>query len=110
MRAEEQIVSFTGFVNLSQLDGAVKELSRALKKKKPVTISFSEVTDIDLAGIQVLFAARKYSESHGGTMKLGGTIASSVSDRFQTAGFIDHPVTTGDDLETALFRGGERRV
>lgn len=102
-KAETQgIVNLSGVLYTDRAAALKKELEEALAGSGPVLVSLSLVEDIDLACLQVLYAARRSAKALGREFHFVGSIPSRLCKRLCAAGFLrGHPERT-EDVEAGL--------
>jgi anti-anti-sigma regulatory factor len=78
------------------------ELSAALLKGGNVLLNLSEVGELDLSCLQVMYAARAQAKASGQSLHLSGQASKGVVSRLVACGFLRGPTERSGDLESAL--------
>jgi anti-anti-sigma regulatory factor len=82
---------------------AVKEaLGKALAAASIILVDISSAEDIDLAGLQVLYAARAEAKAGGKELHFAGTMPARVVKRLSSCGFLRGVPGSAAEFETAL--------
>ena len=77
-------------------------IREALTKSNRIEFDLSEVAEMELPVLQVLYAAAQSAVSAGGCVDLCGTIQKSVASRLMVAGFSKAMAVDGHDLQSRL--------
>lgn len=102
MSAKVTVVNLSGRVTLPNVAEFQKNLQESIDKKPLVYASLSQTEEIDLSGIQLLYAARRYASERGTDFHLIGSVPESIAERLYRTGFISQIVRDGKELESAL--------
>lgn len=103
MSGNVHIVNLTGDLIVGRIGEAADALRTALAAQRKMTLmSLSGVTDIDLAGVQLLYSARRQADLDGLALHLTGAVPEIVSRRLLQGGFIRRAVSDGRDLGEQL--------
>ena len=92
----EKTCSIDGVADLTQ------KIRVALSKSNAIEFDLSEVTELELPVIQVLYAAALSADSRGGSANLAGVIQESVASRLLVTGFSKAAVRDGQGLQSGL--------
>ncbi len=103
MEQDLQVVSLEGGATIAEADALRVRLSEAVESTSKVLINLSHVTRMDLAGIQVLYAARKSATAHGVAFHLTGTVSDAVREAFEAGGFVKQAPADARELEATLL-------
>ncbi len=79
-----------------------RELLQALESADIVSLSLTEVEEVEICFVQILYGAANYARARGKVFNITGRVAPAVSDSFRRAGFIDRDVRDGRELGEAL--------
>ncbi len=102
----QKLVAPGGVLGIETASPLRQELLAALAGSDEVLFDFSGAEDIDLAVLQVLYAARRSAELGKVRFSLMGKVSEKISKRLQVAGFTHSPCRTGEELETSLVDYG----
>ncbi len=102
MSANVKVVNLLGDLTLSTVDERAEEIRRSLESAPMVLLSLSRTTGIDLAGIQLLYAARRYAEKAGRSLHITGSVAEPVAQKLFKCGFTESLIRQGRDLDENL--------
>jgi anti-anti-sigma regulatory factor len=102
MSTKIKVINFTGFVNVASFAAWQQEIESALKSHSSVRISLSQVEDIDLAGVQLLYAARRRAFALKKEIQIVGDVQESVALRLHQCGFTRTVEHDGRSLNEAL--------
>jgi anti-anti-sigma regulatory factor len=82
------------------------EITKALEASDLVHLDFSHVEELDLACLQLIYAARSTAKTTGKRIGLVGLPSPHATKRLAAAGFLHpNPGTDENPLETALIDG-----
>tara|TARA_B100000614_G_C14431349_1_gene446267 strand:- start:203 stop:550 length:348 start_codon:yes stop_codon:yes gene_type:complete len=107
MSTKVKVVSLTGEVVLSTLHEHRTQIAAALEERSLVLLSLGLVEEIDLYGVQLLYAARRHADGVGRELHLTGDVPEHVARRLYEGGFVSAVVRDGRELETALHEFGD---
>lgn len=79
------------------------ELEAALAASSYVLLDLSQVEDIGLASLQLIYAARRSALAEGKNLHLMGSLNPRIVSRLGTAGFIKGEPDRAEELEAALI-------
>lgn len=79
-----------------------KAYLQSLAEKGNMSVDMSAITDIDLAGIQILVALIRESVAQKKEIHFTGTVFPGVQARLQLAGFNEDLCDTGERFEHAI--------
>ena len=96
------IINLHGTLSVERSSSLKDELGQALEEQDTVLISISLVEEIDLACLQVFYAAKAQAAAEGKELRFIGSVPSRVTARLATCGFLRRRVDSADDLESAL--------
>ncbi len=80
-----------------------KKYLELLTGEDDVIFDVSEITDIDLAGLQILLALFKQAAIEKKKLRLTGIVGDNLQSCAVTAGISDTPCRTGEELEQAII-------
>lgn len=110
MSTNVKIVNLDGEITLSNAQNAATTIRHAIDEKTMVLLSLSRATDIDLAGIQVIYAARRYALKKRRSFHITGSIPEVIANRFYQSGFTSRVYLDGRDLDSGLAEFGSSEV
>lgn len=105
-KPNQKLVAPEGPLGIEAAGPLKRELLAAFEEADEVLFDLSRAEDIDLAVLQVLYAARRSAERGNIRFSLMGTVADKISRRVQVAGFTRNPCRTGEELEASLVDYG----
>jgi anti-anti-sigma regulatory factor len=97
-----RIINLQGSLGVDRAATLKTEISEALSASDNVLLSVSLVEDIDLACLQVLYAARAQASRDGKELHFLGSVPSRVSKRLVACGYLRGVTEHADDFESAL--------
>lgn len=101
-----KVVNLVGEVVLSTVSAHRTQIEEALQERSTVLASLSQVEDIDLFGVQLLYAARRYAERSNKEFHLSGEVPELVARRLHETGFVDMVIRDGRELDRSLHEFG----
>ena len=110
MSAKIKVVNLVGNVNLSALESLAEEIRASLAERETVLLSLSQAADIDLGGIQLLYAARRYAEKQGKSLHITGSIPETVARRLHRGGFTEDLLLDGRELDERMHGFNEGKA
>lgn len=106
MSDKVKVVNLVGEVVLSTVADHRARITEALNHRSKVFVSLSQVEDIDLFGVQLLYAARRYAERLDKEFHLNGEVPELVARRLHETGFVETVVRDGRELDRQLHEFG----
>jgi len=103
MEQDLQVVSLEGGATIAEAESLQKRLTEALESTAKVLVNLSHVTQMDLAGIQVLYAARTEAGRRGVAFHLTGTVSDAAREALEAGGFVKHASAEAKELEAAML-------
>lgn len=97
-----KVVNLQGSITVSAVDKLAGEIRESLKKAQTIMLSLSHATDIDLAGVQLLYAARRYAEKKKKELHFTGSVPEPVARKLLLSGFTEELILEGSALEERL--------
>jgi anti-anti-sigma regulatory factor len=97
-----KIVNLHGSLLVDRAVALKDELSEALEGSDNVLLGISEVEDIGLACLQVLYAAKKRASASGKELHFHGALPPRLSKRLAACGFLRSVSEAADGFESAL--------
>ncbi|MBU0928803.1 MAG: STAS domain-containing protein [Spirochaetes bacterium] len=85
--SEIKTVSLRGAYAIDRAVDLARELGDVLAKSRIVHIDLSEVEELDLPAIQVLYAAAGSALARGGALRFVGTASAALCSRLISSGF-----------------------
>jgi len=102
-RPEDQAdLPLSGVINIENSAKIAVLLSDAINKYENLAIDLSGVKELDLPGIQLLYAACHTASDKGKTFTLTGSIAPEAVRKLLYAGFIQNSCSSGEALMAML--------
>lgn len=105
-----KVVNLVGEVVLSTVADNKARVEEALGERSKVFASLTQVEDIDLFGVQLLYAARRYAERVGKEFHLTGEVSERVARRLHETGFVETVVRDGRELDRQLHEFGQHQT
>lgn len=106
MSTKVKVVNLAGSVTLSTVPDLKEKLLSSIDEKPLVYASLSQAEEIDLSGIQLLYAARRYALSKGKEFHLTGAVPETIAERLFRSGFISRLAREGKELDEGLHEFG----
>jgi anti-anti-sigma regulatory factor len=78
-------------------------MAAALEKSRKVIVDLSHVEELDLACLQVLYAARRAAQASGGELHFSGTVSPRIAKRLSAAGVLSGTPGRAEDFEALLL-------
>lgn len=110
MSEKIKVVNLVGEVVLSTVAEHKARVEEALAERSKVFASLTQVEDIDLFGVQLLYAARRYAERVGKEFHLTGEVPERVARRLHDTGFVETVVRDGRELDRQLHEFGQQQT
>lgn len=82
-----QVVSAGASLTVENVANLRERILAAFEKAQNVTLGLSRVERIDLAGVHVLYAARREAEKRGKVFRMQGALHANVGEMLVTGGF-----------------------
>jgi len=98
----QDTVKLIGQLTVDRASTIKDEISQAFRKRAIVLLDFSQVEDLDLACLQVLFSAKLGAAAAGKELHFLGTLPERVSRRLVSCGILRADTDHAEDFETAL--------
>ncbi len=97
-----KIVNLHGSLTVDRAAALMGEISEALKGGENVLLSISLVEDLDLACLQVFYAAKAEARAAGKELHFLGSVPMRISKRLVACGFLHGVSEHAEDFESAL--------
>ncbi|TVR70179.1 MAG: STAS domain-containing protein [Spirochaetaceae bacterium] len=110
MSSNVKVVNLTGSVTVSSVDALAGQIRDSVAEKEMVLLSLSQATEIDLAGVQLLYAARRYAVGQGKALHITGAVPMPVAQRLLRCGFTEELIQDGRALDEGLHGFSEGTV
>ncbi|MEX2443667.1 MAG: STAS domain-containing protein [Alkalispirochaeta sp.] len=110
MSEKIKVVNLVGEVVLSTVADHRTRIRNALDERATVFASLTRVEEIDLYGVQMLYAARRYAERVGKEFHLTGDVPELVARRLHETGFVESVVRDGRELDRRLHEFGREET
>jgi|GEM_PF-1305907 len=110
MSTKVKVVNIDGEITLPHAESVAQTIQKALDEKPMVLLSLSQARDIDLAGIQVIYAARRYAQKKDRSFHITGAVPETIARRLHQAGFSHGIYLDGRDLDARLVEFGSSEV
>jgi anti-anti-sigma regulatory factor len=98
-----KVVNLQGSLLVDRAAALKDELVEALEGSDNVLLGISQVEDLDLACLQVLYAAKKSATSAGKELHFLGSVPSRLSKRLAACGFLGGASGNAEEFESALL-------
>ena len=102
MSTKVSVVNLHGDITVSRVPELQELLRTHIDAKPMVVASLSQAEEIDLAGVQLLYAARRYAARQDKRFELTGTVPEAVATRLFRTGFVSTVVRDGKELTAQL--------
>ena len=102
MSTKVRVVNLEGRVTLATVEKLQERLRKQIDEKPVVLASLSQTDEIDLAGVQLLYAARRYAVEHGKEFHLTGSVPERVARTLFESGFVPIVLRDGKELDESL--------
>ena len=79
-----------------------KQIREALASSNKIEFDLTQVTDLELPTIQILYAASQSARLAGGEARLVGSVQDTVASRFLLTGFTKTLVKDGQTLQDRM--------
>ena len=96
------IINLHGALTIERAVGLKDEITAALDASDNVLLSLSLVEDLDLACLQVFYAAAKTSAARGKQLHFVGTVPSKIVKRLAACGLTRGISGRAEDFESGL--------
>jgi len=96
------IVNLSGSLTIDRASALKDELLAALSASSNVHVSLSLAEELDLACLQVLYAAKKSAVSLGKEFHFAGTMPDRVLKRLAACGLCSSAASRAEDFEAGL--------
>jgi anti-anti-sigma factor len=108
MEQDLNVVSLEGGATIAEAETVRDRLAGAIDGSAKVLVNLSHITRMDLAGIQVLYAARREADARGVAFHLTGSVSDAVREALEAGGFVKEAAADARELEASLldFAGG----
>jgi len=97
------VLSPSGALIIDRASAFKSEMADALGKSKKIVVDLSHVEELDLACLQVLYAARRAAMALGGELHFSGTVSSRIAKRLSAAGVLSGTPGRAEDFEASLL-------
>jgi anti-anti-sigma regulatory factor len=97
-----KIVNLHGSLTIDRASALKAEIGEALGLSDNVLLSLSLVEDLDLACLQVFYAAKASAVAAGKELHFLGSVPSRVSGRLAACGFLRGTPGRAEEFESAL--------
>jgi anti-anti-sigma regulatory factor len=97
-----RVVTLQGDLSIQKASGLADELKSVLDQADRVVLDIGHAERIDLACIQVLYAAKKTADGMGKELVFNGAVAPEIAATLAVGGFCKTPPEDGTELGAAL--------
>lgn len=97
------VYCFRPVCTIAQAEKTVKDLSTALAKHREILCDLSEITEIDLSFIQILYSAKKEAVKQNKELHLTGTVPEVVKKAFLIGGFCSDATDAAEIFEKMIY-------
>ncbi len=98
-----KVVSPGRNLTVDQAERVKSEILTAFESSKVVAMALSNVETIDLAGVHLLYGAKREAAKQGKTFRLTGTVQHNVAQTLVTSGFSSEVPSDANELSTMLL-------
>jgi len=98
-----KIVNLSGPLIVDRSQALKDELTAAIAESSDIHVSLSLIEDLDLACLQVLYAAKRQAGAEGKGFHFSGTVPSRVVRRLAAAGILKGSHQRAEDFEADLI-------
>jgi len=106
--SSKKTIYLKGNYPIDRASDLARDLLATLGQSSVVEVDISEVEDLDLSAIQILYAASASASAKGGELRFVGSVSSGLCGRLMAAGFSSPGPLSGDEF--ALRLPGFRRA
>lgn len=96
------LVKLSGALGIDRAAALQAELSSALAGADKLLLDLSSVDDIDLAALQILYAARRSAKAQSKELHLSGGLPPKLVKRLVASGFLRAMVERAEEAENGL--------
>lgn len=107
MEQELQVVSPEGDATVTGVGALKQRLAEALDSSAKVLVNLSHVSEMDLAGVQLLYAAKREALARDIDFHLTGTVSDPVRETLEAGGFVQKAPADARELESVLLDYGD---
>jgi anti-anti-sigma regulatory factor len=97
------VLNPSGALIIDRASAFKSEMAAALAKSRKITVDLSLVEELDLACLQILYAARRATAASGGELHLTGTVSSRIARRLSAVGILRGTPGRAEDFEASLL-------
>jgi anti-anti-sigma regulatory factor len=101
-QSSPEAVKLHGALTVEHAARLKSEIAEALAGRENVLLNFSQVEDLDLACLQVLYSAKASAAAAGKELHFLGSIPPRVSERLVSCGILRSASEHAEDFELAL--------
>lgn len=102
MSTKVSVVNLHGHITVSAVPEFQELLRTRIDTTPLVVASLSQAEDIDLAGVQLLYSARRYAGTQGKRFELTGSVPEVIAQRLFHGGFVSSVIRDGKELNGQL--------
>lgn len=96
------IINLHGALTVERSEALKDEIAAALEGHDNILLSISLVEELDLACLQIFYAAKAQAEAEGKELHFLGSVPSRVTKRLAACGFLRGLSGNADEFESAL--------
>ncbi len=100
--SSQRTLRLSGALTIDRAASLKAELAVALSESQEVLADLSAIVDLDLACLQIFYAARKQAVSGGKAFHFVGSVPSRVVRRLSASGFLRGDSERAEDFEASL--------
>ncbi len=100
--SSRRTLKLAGALNIERASSLKAELAAALSASSEVFADLSAIEDLDLACLQVFYAAHKQALARGKIFHFTGSVPGRVVRRLSASGFLRGSPDTAEDFEASL--------
>ncbi|MCX7025661.1 MAG: STAS domain-containing protein [Spirochaetes bacterium] len=98
----QTVLEIHGSLGIESVRELASGFSRAIRETGDIHVVLSNISDIELTGIQLLYAAAKEAAMAGKRITFSGILDSRITIKLASAGFLKEPLTDAADLHKRL--------
>jgi anti-anti-sigma factor len=97
-----KIVNLSGSLTIDRAAALKDEMLAAIKDSENVVLNISQVEELDLSCLQVIYAADTKAKAEGKSLHFAGSVPASVAKRLAACGFVHGIPERAEEFEVAL--------
>ncbi len=102
MSTKIKVLNIGSEVTLPNAEHVRETLQKSINTRNITIVDISRIEEMDLSGVQLLYAARRYAESKKKEFHLTGFLPEHLTEMLYRSGFVTEPIAEGRTLENRL--------